>query len=396
MFLNLGFKNLSTDYGAVVDVGSGSVGVAIIEINHSKSYPKIVWSHRERMAVGGSNTSVEQRLNSAILNAFLVLGNDGVRYLNEHDGGKISNIQVSFSAPWSYTISRTIHMQADKAFRVDRELLNELVEKASDQAKSHITENLLSGKLALETVANKTVSITENGYQVSEPYHDNINKLSVSQLIAMVSKDLYDHILLNSEKILPNAEVHINTFMYFYYRSLQRLAPKTAEACLIDITAESTELGIIRNGVLESSTNINYGLYTLAREISKTCNLPPEAALSCIKDNGVQAKIGLDTEKQAYIDNAIDAYEKELVDLFIRTGDSLSLPKTIFMHTDHRYENFFSERIRNAAHLSTKTDHSVHLVTSKFFTPETDTDSALLLSAYVLRHELSDAKYIDF
>ena len=385
MLFKRGRRSSKLRFGAIIDIGSGSVGVAIVLSESGKKNPEIVWSYRERMPVRRQNTKEsEKRLISTLLNVLMILGKDGIKNLQAVGGTReIKQVAVNISAPWSYTVTRTIHMRAERPFRVTRELLDELIEKSSDQAKSHISEKLLSDKLDLSVINNTTVKVTENGYVVNEPYRDDINKLSVSQLIGMTTSSLEKTIIETVEKILPSVNLEIDTFAYTYYQALSRLSPKTNEACLIDITAEATEIGIIRRGILEVSSHVPYGSYTLANSISTSLKITPEEALSYLRTtDGESAKL-LSGEEQQKVNEVIAEYEAALVELFQRTGDALSLPRTIFMHTDHHTEKFFSDRITNSAHSSTNIDHSIHLVTSKFFSPTNEVDSALLLSAYV-------------
>lgn len=380
----------------VIDIGSGSVGAAIVSLGEGELKQPLIWSYRERMPAKteATESEAEKRIATTVMNVFLELGSNGLKTLRASGvTAEIKRVQVAISSPWCYTVTRTIHMQAERPFKVTHELLDELIDKASDQAKSHINQNLVVEKLSLTTLSDSTVNISENGYVVHKPFKDNIKKLSVSQLMAMSSQNLYKAIEAGAEKVIPEAKVVTNTFVYFYYRALANLYSETAEACLIDVTSEATELGIIRRGVLEGATHIKVGTSTLAREIAAATNMTAEEGLGYLRQRGGEATRMLKAEHQTKVDEIVMNYENKLVELFQRTGDALSLPRTIFLHTDHRQETFLHEVVKRAAKKATETEHSIHLVTSKFFAPEGSPDSALLLSAYVLRNRLYEPNY---
>lgn len=399
MFFSFSKKRAGrSKYGAVIDVGSGSVGVAIVALDNQAKSPVIIWTHRVVMPVmeATSITKLEERVVSTITKVFSDLSKDGLKALQESVGSaEIARVLVSVSSPWSYTVTRTIRMQAEKAFRVDKELLKELIEKASDQARTHINRNLLTEKMSLATMSDVTVNITENGYVVSDPFRDQVKKLSVSQLMSMVSARLAKHLLDHVEKLAPKADLKFNSFIYSYYQALSDLEPDIAEACLVDITAEATELGVIRRGVLEVANYVNNGTNDLTRELSAALGTTVDEALSYMKYDYDELQAKLTPEQQTKLQTATKSFTEQLTELFRRTGDALSLPHTIFLHVDHRYEKFLSKFVETAARQSTQTDHNVHLVTSKFFDTEAEIDTALLLSAYVLNQRLYQPDYVE-
>lgn len=384
-------------YAAIVDIGSGSVGVAIVKSVESTESPEIIWSFRERVAVRDKVTFDEsiKQITTAILNTFLEIGSSGAKKLREFDNeAVIETVRVSISAPWSYTITKTITLNQEKPFSVTPNLVSELSKKAGEQAKEIMDSEATAKKLSLELIANETVNVSANGYTIKNFFSRNISKVTLSQLTGAADLRMIKAIRDAQERVLPDAELQMNTFMFAYYKALQDLRPNTTEICLVDVTAAATELGIIRDNVLVHTTHIPYGMYTIAGEVSELCDLPKEEALGYFKDNGVSLSTALENSKAKKLFEISTKYETSLAELFHRTGDALSIPKTIFLHTDIATEVFFQAAIKNSAKESTGTDHMVHPITSQLLTKEINSDSAILLSTYVFHKKLYNSEYL--
>lgn len=397
MLFGIGKHGPDARYGALLDVGSGSTGVAIVVSEPSLKYPKVIWSYRERISVGDEEdfNSTKKRLKTAIFNSLLELGNSGVRELTNYDKtAKIKDLLVSICAPWTLTITRNVSAENDKPFTLNKKIISALIAKAAKEAKTDILNEFAEQHLKLTVLNDVTVEITANGYRVHDPNLNEINKVTLAQLVSMTDSDLVETISDVKNKTFPAAEITGNSFMFNFYKTLGDLYPDTTEICLIDVTAEATEIGVVRNNVLVHTTAAPFGIYTLAREINKVCDIPKEEALSVMKENATNVKLILSPSRISELDEVFKKYELEIAELFKKTGDRLSIPKTIFMHTDIDNEAFFATRLAAAAHIATNSTHFVHPITSKIFEEKPETDSAILLSAYVFHKKLHNIEYV--
>jgi hypothetical protein len=382
--LGLGKHGPDGRYGVIVDIGSGSVGIAIVASDPLQSKPEIIWSHRERMVVRLSQEERGQikNITTTLVNCMLILGAEGLKELKTHDSkAKVQTMQVSISAPWSYTVTKTVTYSKDEPFEISKRLVKELIQIAQKQALEVIDENQIIEKLGLKIITKATIDISANGYHTKNVYDQNAENISISHVSAITQEKLLEAILETADKVLPSATIEKYSFMLIYYCVLQDLNPDTTEICLIDVTAEATEIGVIRDGVMRYCTHCPLGTYTIARDMATLCEIPEEEALGYIRGN--KSLEGTLSEKKMFdLNTILDTYIDSVTSLFKRTGDQLSIPRTLFIHTDDRSEAFFSNCIKKAASKATKSEHGVHLVTSKLLDNEVYNDSALLLSAY--------------
>jgi len=391
MKFSLGRHGPDGTYSAIVDVGSGSVGVAIVASDPLEDTPRVIWTHRETMSIRDHTnlTATEKNITTTLINAFLELGNTGVRALKDYDGSaKISSIHASFAAPWAYSLIRTIKLGQETEFVVSEDLIEELVEKAYKEASEVVKTEELTSKIDLEKITDETISITANGYTIKKPLNVSVSKLEIAQFIGLVQQKLFLPLIEAADKVLPDVEVTPSTFMYTFYRTLKAKNVDITTACLVDVTAEATEIGIVREGVLRHVTHIPHGTTTLIRNISSCLNIPTSDAIGHLHVDEVKTAELLSAEKKAALEEALETYQNALTEMFTKTKDALAIPTNIFLHTDINYETFLQEQLNLAAIAAHKSTYTFFPVTSKLFPHADCEDTAILLSSYVFHKKL--------
>jgi hypothetical protein len=374
-------KTLQSECGVVIDIGSGSVGIAIVMSPAEVGDMEIVWSHREYKLIKDTATKQEaiKELNTTLVNALLELGSNGLKTLHTAYPKVVPKyVQVAISAPWSYTITKTIQFEDEKPFEVSASMLDQLVETAKKQTLESTLDGSLIEELGLRMITDETVDVQLNGYSVYDPIGRKSKTIVLSHIHAVADRKILENVEDSIQRILPKAQVEHFSFMHLFYRVLKDLHPNTTEICIIDITDEATEIGIVRDNILKQTTHIPVGMYSLAREIAKACNIPKEEAYTYIKDGSS----ALTANNAAAVQEIFAAYEAEVAELFSRTGDALSIPKTLFLHTAKTTEDFFAKHLKDAAKKSTGSTHSVHQFTSELLGEATMEDTALALSSY--------------
>lgn len=379
------FLKKSTDVrtGVLVDIGSGSVGVAIVKSELTKESPEIIWSYREYIQIKDIEDTKEtlKLINTAIVNAFLELGSIGTKVMRDSDPTlKITDVQAAISAPWSYTVTKSITYSGEHPFDIDENTVESLVTTAKKQIKTSLKESGLAAQ-GLELINDDTINASINGYNLSYLTDQKGRDLTLTHLNALAHGAILKTLKESVEKVFPKANLTIDSFMYIYHCLLKNLHPDTIETCLVDVTSEATEVGIVRDGILKHVTHVPYGTYTLAREIEAACKVPKEEAYSYLKDDIDSVEDRLNSTQQDQFRAVLSSYELKLSSLFKTTGDKLSIPKTVFLHTDAKTEDFFTTLIQTAATDATQNRHNIHLVTAKLMEETESADTAILVSA---------------
>ena len=378
-------KLAGDECGVVVDVGSGSVGVAIVVSRNIEEELDVVWSYREHVIIRDKVQMQEslRDITTALVNAMLELGSTGLKKLNEYDRSlRVSVVQTAICAPWAYTVTKTINYEDEHPFEVDQAMIKSLIETAKKQTMETMVDGKIFEELGLRMITEDTLNIQVNGYTIKNPMGQEGRTLTLSHTSAVAREQLLTALDESLEKIFPRAQKEFYSFMYLFYRTLDSLHPDTSEICTIDVTNEATEIGIIRDNILKHTSHIPFGMYSLAREIALICNIPKEEAYSYIKNQRDISEGGFSKEKLDEVQLVFQKYEEKVAGLFKVTGDALSIPKTLFLHCSQETEEFFKERLLNASKKATSTSHTVHTFTSELLNGVAMEDTALAMSAF--------------
>lgn len=386
----------SNRYGAIIEIGSGSVLVAIVHSDSNIKHPTIVWSHREHAPLRNID-SLEQSSNAvmtALVNTAMMLDSEGRKALREYNShAKIGEIQCSVAAPWSYTVTKTINYDQEDAFTITKDLLEELLETIEKKVDSELKENESLQNLGLSIITKHTMDLLANGYRVSDPIGNQTNSVVISQATAVTQKYLVDAISELHEKLFPSLEMRKISFILMLYSVTQEILTKKQDVCLVDITYEATEIGIVRDGILTYCTHTPFGSFSLAREISGITKVPIHEAFGYLHSETPYSFMdSITAEQKDDVETVFENYTEKISELFKETGDSLTIPKNLSLHANIKNEPLFIDLIGKAVRRSVKssghiTPISVEIAKICYIVRENDTkavipdDSALLVSA---------------
>lgn len=385
-----------TRHGVLIDIGSGSVLVAIIASKAGATAPEIIWSKREYTPLRSVVTLTQsaKSVMTSLLNALMLLDSEGREVFREKTGkNRLPVTQITIAAPWSHTITKTIHYAHDEPFTLTDALVAELLQTAHKKIAEELKESERVADLDLVVICRSVIAIIANGYKLKIPNNQEVRSLQLIESSAVVQKNLIDAISDVRDKVFADSDVHLYSFILVYYTIVRDLFPDDNEYCLVDVTYEAIEVGIVRSGVLEYTTHIPHGSFSLAREFSTVIGVPVQEAFSYLANTDPTAALTEITEtKKAELQDIINSYKTKLATVFKETGDSLAIPKKIFLHGDLQTEPFFSTIIAAAAYSCTNTSHAVYMVSHELLTehygePVANSlkkgtqDTALLISA---------------
>ncbi|USN88720.1 MAG: hypothetical protein H6780_04510 [Candidatus Nomurabacteria bacterium] len=399
-----GLKKSTDRYGVLIDIGSGSVLTAIIYSNPKNKYPFIIWSHREHAPLRNID-SLEQSAKAvmtALMNSSMRLDAEGRKALFDYDQAAVlSELQCSIAAPWAYTVTKTINYKQGAPFIITEELLEELTSTINKKVENDLASSAALKDLGLQAITRNTMDMLSNGYRVQDPEGEQATELTLSKTTVVTQEYLIDAITEMQNKLFPNTAARKLSFILMLYAVTRRLLNQSYDVCLIDITYEATEIGIVRDGVLSYCTHAPFGSFSLAREISAVTGVPLHEAFGYLHTESPYSFIkSLPDNQQGQIESVFDAYIQQISKLFHETGDSLSIPKQISLHADLNSETLFSDLIEKAVKRSIKSEPRIMPISQEILQQTYETidpatkkqlpkDTALLLSAQFFHDQLS-------
>lgn len=328
-------------YGLVIDIGSSSVGVAIIDSKPGEALPRIVYSHRVNMRISKNNTGPAERLRQmreALFSASLTVSKDGLSALASlNPKAKITKIFLVCASPWAYTLSRDVSYEDDVDFKVTPDLINDLAKSAEHEIESALEEPSAVLKGEFEIVERATVDVRINGYSVHNPFDLVGKSLSLSHITGFILKDIISAVYEVRDKIFTDTDIQAHTAMLVSYCVFRDLFPKTANLTIVSVGGENTEVGLIEKGILIETQSVLYGSNTLVREISDETNETPEHIFTMLR---AYAEKKLHEDAHGDVEKATQIYNEKLNELFTGIFSRRGIPRTIIVTADPTIEHF--------------------------------------------------------
>jgi hypothetical protein len=300
------------------------------------------------------------------MNVMMLLDSQGRQKL--YETSKINNIdflQVTISAPWSHTTTKTISYSNEEEFEVTPDLVSELIRTAEKKSSEELEAREKINDFGFSIINRRTLQIFANEYPIIVTGKQKAKSLKIVEATAIAQKNILSAIEDIRDKILPKAELSLYSFMLPYYFVTNSIG-NNSEYCLVDITYEATEIGIVRNGFLNYSTHCTYGAYSLARDISEILKISPDEAYGYLTQEDIFTFMNYATEEQkSAVSKIIDDYVNKLSDLFKETGDSLAIPRKIYIHGNLKTEIFLNDKLKLAAKAATRLDHATYKVSEQ-------------------------------
>lgn len=372
-------------YAIVLDIGSASAAGAIVASDTITDVNPVIFSHREWAVIKDADAENPTRfIEEAILRIFLVLNSQGLTALRSYDKhANISYIQVAISAPWAHTVTQQAEYEGEEPFTITNKLVESLVETAKTETMNSDDTTAFLKKQGLEVITDQTLHMTANGYTIKHPEGLEAKKLYISHSSGLASSSIIEAVKEHTEKTFSGARISLNTFILAYYTGIRDLFPNMTDACLVDITGEATEIGVVRNTELTRVSHSLIGIQTLSRMLADSLKMPEGTARSLLFSGGLD----LNEKQKIVAESVFDEYKEEIANLFKSLGDNLSVPKNIYLHTDRVTEEFFRPMIKRAAERATGGTHTVIPVTASLFEQKNVNDTAILFSSYLF-HKL--------
>ncbi len=377
--------------GAIIDVGSGSVLVAIVISQLGNKKPTVVWSHREQAPLRTID-SIEQSAKSvmtSLVNALLKFDSEGRRALHEYNKhSNVDEVQCCISAPWAYTVTKTISYTQEAPFEITKALIDSLIESAEKDTQVELAENEAATELGLSIITRSTLDTLANGYRIEKSIGSEATELSIAHVSVVTQQYLIEHLKDLRHKIFSDKPLHQLSYMLSLYSVVDEIFNDSSDYCLIDITYEATEIGVVRDGILTYSTHIPFGSFSLAREIAHVTSLPLLQSFQSLHTGDVEVFLDTLTAGQKdEVETIFKEYVARLEALFTETGDDLSIPKKMYIHTEIEMEALFTKLITAAGTNKLKGTPQVKGLSSLLADlvnvehKETNTDTAMLVAA---------------
>lgn len=235
---------------ALIDIGSASVGGALARVAPNR-HPTIYYSVRIPIELRDHRAADEDMLE-ALNSVGAMLIRQGAPALRKATGsGSVSQVLMSIGSPWQETQIRTQAIAMGHPFTFTKTLLGDTIA----QMDGHTHDRVRSGEFVIATLLN--------GYEVANPFGKRANRADLIVLSSTVDKNaaLTAHEAVRS--LFHTEDIEVTAFAPLSYTVLRDLYPHEKEYLVLSVSGESTDIALVKNGLLVAVTTAAHGLHHL-------------------------------------------------------------------------------------------------------------------------------------
>lgn len=355
-------------YSIVVDIGSGSVGVGVIETDTTHLHPLIVYAHRERIRNPKDHSPEEyiRILKEALLAATLELSTNGMKILREHaPGAKVESIKVLYAAPWAELATRVIKLEKEEPMHATKDIVDTLVKEALAQADSAKHEEQIFEESGLEIIHEELINGRLNGYPVADFHGQECVSIEVAHLAELVPRAVRATLTEAGKNLLPHPTITERTFARVVVGVAHAVFPITDSFVTIEMTGGGTEVVLVEDGTIRESVSVTTGAHAFEQEIASKLGTIDGEVRSHIRDY-----IAHTTREDvtAAITEAREAYKTVIGKLIADIETRYVIPSNLITIADPEYRDLFLT-IAEEAFTVTAHEHTARTIDQQLLDP---------------------------
>ncbi len=348
-------------YAVLLDIGSGSVGVAIIEEDPLEEKPLIIYTHRERIRVTQKRDPDEfiRILKEALLAVTLELASSGMRALKEHDPhARVYRRLVLYASPWSEAITRIIALEHEEPFMVTEQFVEKLIQDALEKAESSTHEKQIFEETGKTVIKRSIIASYINGYLIDHFTGQTATELKIAYMTELVPEIARTALNSIEKNIASHTHEEERTFIVAAYHAAHALFPHLQNTFIIDVTGEATECGVVEHGVLSENFSTTFGSQSVVRLIAQKLGTLEDEARSHIRDYEAQM---IHTDAKDTITLVRETYKEELRRLLTNIQSAYLVPEHFVLVLNPETAAFFSTMIEEVV-ATLRGEYGIHLL----------------------------------
>ncbi|MBI2048099.1 MAG: hypothetical protein HYT27_03080, partial [Parcubacteria group bacterium] len=224
MFAFLFRKRNAEKLAVIFDIGSGSVGGALVGLSKNE-LPKIFYTTRH-------NISVSKERTPEIILSSMSLALRKVAHDIEREGFphvrftffstlKPSLVFVTLTSPWHISQVRTIRKKESNSFRVDRDIIRDLILKELNAFRNIHATHFRGSEQKYEIIEGDVLDIRLNKYPVVSPVGKIADELELTLFASSALKSTIDIIETVAREVFQEVEIQFSSFTLAFFNTVR-------------------------------------------------------------------------------------------------------------------------------------------------------------------------------
>lgn len=331
-------KKQNTKRMIVLDVGSGTVGGAIVSCPHERgvpAHPTIEKTYRSTITVNGDVTFPN------LLDATLVSIRSCLSNLIAGEKNIPNKINLVVSSPWHASQTRIVTLSKQVAFNFSQKLHDDLQNKElktfEDEYKAKF-DSLGDEVVILEKI---TMNAKLNGYTVDNPIGKSATSVEFALFISMAPKKVLEKMDHALRDVIHHADIQYHSSIFSVFTTMRDTFADTKDFLIVDIGGELTDISFVEADVILENASFPCGRNHYSRIVQAELGKSPDETntlLSLFRDGALEANL------QPVLEKAIKKAESVWIKSFSQALATLSsdifIPPNIFILVDDEHEKW--------------------------------------------------------
>ena len=332
---------------AIFDIGSGSVGGAIVRIPaDGKGVPVILKSAR---------TDIKFHENfdfNLFMKDMISALNSTANTLSNKQAGKQDEIYCVLASPWYISETRVIKMKKENSFIFTKRLATELIQKEITSLNESYKKKYGNLESTPEIIEQNTMSVSLNGYAVNDPLGKKCHFLEMNMVISLVPKLCLDQMRETLLKTFHHTSINFSSFTVATYLAVRDKYIIPDSYLLLDISGELTDVGIVTKGILKSVLSFPFGKETFFKFMCTKLEIELRDAQELFK---LYSEGNLSDPFKKKVEPLFKSIENSWGEAFRECVSTLPriliLPNTIFLTADNDIKDWFAIVLNKEEHI---------------------------------------------
>lgn len=328
----------------VVDVGSGSIGAALVRLNDGNSpyilsVARQVIPFQEKLNVQRFVTLMQESLDAAT-NAVMEKNKDIVPRA----------VLFGLASPWNTSQTRLVHLDQPEDFLITEKGLAQIIEKEGGLFTSapfdpNGPKELMKNVL----IESRAMQVKLNGYEVADPVGRRVRELDIALYLSVMPERIKESFALTIKKRWPHVEMRFHSFMYAAFNAVRDTFAESASFIVVDVAGEVTDVALVRDNVLLESLSFPLGYHAIVRMTMRELGLQSVAAqteVSLYLEGKSDAKRSQQMEQ--IFAKVIREWKLLFVGALTQLSEQYPIPHVIYHFVDEEYVTYYGDAMRES------------------------------------------------
>jgi len=344
------------DTRVIFDIGSGSVGGAIVSQASNSVKPTIHFTVRTPISL--NEQFAYPRFRKATLDALRTTAEQTRVFLaKEKRALSLGEVACVLSSPWYASRTISLSKVEDREFTVSSNLIQELLDTRGVAVDEEEQAMLKQKQIEQPAIFERRIlNISLNGYKTGQPIGKKASRLEVDMFAAVLELSFYQELQLALASAFEGMEIALHTHTLSMFTTVRDCFGTQGDFLLVDVGGEVTDITFALDDVIHGSATVPVGAYTIADTLAAKKNTTRHEALSLMTlVSEKEQTLSAESAEYTALTNAGNEWWKACCERIAHMAGGGGYPRDVFITAPHETVGWFKRIIAESGNTESGT-----------------------------------------